>query len=107
VWVNTIYTQSGAAIPTEVIEQRTVWLIPLWVIVLVGFLLAYSAVYFIWRALRKRRAQRREVAARRRSHRERDLEAEERRRRREERAAQAAEEMRTIDGGHATSHPED
>mgnify|MGYP001059027356 FL=1 len=93
VWVNTIYTPSDAVTPTEVIEQRTVWLIPLWAVVLVGFLVAYSALYFIWQAARRRRVHRKAAAARRRSHRERDLEAEERRRRREERAAQAAQEM--------------
>lgn len=96
--VNVIYTENGALYPTEVIQTRTVWLIPLWLVVLTGFIVVYSILYLVWRTTQKRRAKRKVVEARRRSHKEREREAEERRRRREERAAQMAEDTtRTLD----------
>lgn len=91
--VRVTYMGENTQIPTEVIEQRTVWLVPLWAVIFVGFLVVYAAGYLAWRAVRKRKAVRKVVAAKRkRSHRERDVEAEERRRRREERAAALAAE---------------
>ncbi len=97
--VRVAYLEEGAQLPTEVVEQRTIWLIPLWAIVLVGFVLVYAIGYLIWRAVQRRRTERKEAAARRRSHRERELEADERRRRREERAAQMTAETGGIDSG--------
>lgn len=50
--VKAIYLLEGAATPTELIEQRTVWLVPLWAVLLAGFivfdLLMYAALR-VWR----------------------------------------------------------
>jgi hypothetical protein len=100
--VRVAYIGEGTQLPTEVTEQRTVWLIPLWAVVLVAFVIIYGAGYLIWRAIRRQRTARKEAAAKRRSHRERDLGADERRRRREERVAQLTAETGDIDAGAPT-----
>lgn len=97
------YMQDGAQLPSELIETRSVWLIPLWLVVLVGFIVVYALGYLVYRVMRRRGPrQPREPEApsdpkpprsgrrARKPHGKRDLEAEERRRRREERAAEAA-----------------
>jgi hypothetical protein len=91
------YLAEGSQVSTEVVERREVWLVPLWAVVLAGFLVVYGAGYFVWRVLRKRRAKGKAVDSPRRSHRGRDAEAEERRRRREERAAEATAGVRNLD----------
>lgn len=97
------YFQDGAQLPSELIETRSVWLIPLWLVVLAGFIVVYTLGYLVYRLMRGRKPrQPREPKApsgprppnsgrwTRKPHGKRDLEAEERRRRREERAAEAA-----------------
>jgi len=101
--VKVTYLQDGAQFPSELVETRSVWLIPLWLVVLVGFIVVYTLGYLVYRARRGRGPRRpREPKGpsdprpppsgrrTRKPHGKRDLEAEERRRRREERAAQAA-----------------
>lgn len=84
------YMRDGEQVATDVVEDRSVWLVPLWVVVLAGFIVAYAIGFAAVRALKKRRERREASAARRRSHKQREAEADERRRRREERAAEAS-----------------
>ncbi len=103
VWVNTIFLEDGAAVPTEVVEKRTVWLVPLWAVVLVAFLVVYSLGYLVYRSVRRKRERRAARAARHKSHREREAEAEERRQRREARAQEMAEPTRGLEDSRAES----
>ena len=52
------YLQDGAQVPSQLVEERTVWLVPLWLVALVGFLVLYVTGYFVVRALGRRRARR-------------------------------------------------
>jgi hypothetical protein len=97
------YFAEGATTPSELIEQRTVWLVPMWLVILLALLMLYALGYWMARWLRSARKKSREpirepapadapesVARRsdrrRAPRRMRDAEAEERRLRREERA---------------------
>lgn len=94
------YTEDGAQLPSEIVESRSVWVVPLWLVVLAGFIVVYTAAYLIYRGAAKRKSTDpvsrppKSPRAARAPHRQRDIEAEERRRRREERAA-----SRTGDAG--------
>jgi hypothetical protein len=90
--VRTTFLKVGDQVETEVVERRTVWLLPLWLVVFAGFVVVYGIGYLVLRALKKRRARREaaKAARHRASRRQRDLEAEQRRMRREQRAAEAA-----------------
>ncbi len=90
------YLEDGAQLPSEIVESRSVWVVPLWLVVLAGFVVAYALGYLVYRRIIS--SQRPKVGpsgpkpsrTRRVTHRPHDIEAEERRRRREERAAEAA-----------------
>ena len=90
--VTVSYMKEGDQIASTLVEQRTVWLLPLWAVVAIGFLVTYAIIYVISRVVRGRRRTREATRAKAhsRSHRQRDAEAEERRLRREQRAAEAA-----------------
>jgi hypothetical protein len=91
--VRTTYLEDGAQIPSELIEERTVWIVPLWAVALVGFLLLYAFGYLAYRVFRRRPRGASAAPASRDAahHRTRDLEVEDRRRRREERASRVPE----------------
>ncbi len=87
------YTKEGADLPTEVVEQRTVWLFPLWLLITAAVLVFVGAVALATRLMRGRgrREHSEDRPVQRSSSRARGSEAEERRRRREERATQDAD----------------
>lgn len=102
------YMQDGEQLPSELIETRSVWLIPLWLVVLAGFIVVYSLGYLVYRAVRGRGPKPKgepkppgSGRSARKPHGKRDLEVEERRRRREERAAEVARIARREDSGNA------
>jgi hypothetical protein len=104
------YFEDGAQLPSELVESVSVWVLPLWLLVLAGFIVVYSLGYLVYRARRGRSSKQSRVpeepasadstayspdlrgSERRRKtpRRLQDIEAEERRRRRQERAAEAA-----------------
>lgn len=96
------YLEDGAQLPSELVEVRSVWLIPLWLVVLAGFIVVYTLGYLIYRGMSARKPKGgpsadtpvSSRAARKTTRRPRDAEAEERRRRREERAAEAVDAPR-------------
>lgn len=45
----------GQQVVQQVIEERTVWLVPLWLVVLVGFILVYGVGYLVFRMGRRDR----------------------------------------------------
>lgn len=99
------YFEDGAQLPSELVETRSVWLIPLWLVVLAGFIIVYLLGYLVYRAMRGRKPTRTgdprppsSGPRTRKPHGKRDLEAEERRQRRGERATEAAEEVRKSEG---------
>ncbi|MHB1016575.1 MAG: COG1361 family protein [Coriobacteriia bacterium] len=51
------YMQDGAQLPSELVETRSVWLIPLWLVVLAGFIVVYALGYVIYRALSGRKTK--------------------------------------------------
>lgn len=108
------YFEDGAQLPSELVESLSVWVLPLWLVVLAGFIVVYSLGYLVYRARRgsgpnKSRVPEEPMSAggatyspeargserRRRTtpRRRQDIEAEERRRRRQERAAEAARRL--------------
>lgn len=90
------YLPDGSNVPREIVEQRDVWLVPLWLTVTVAvaiFVLAVWSVYRMGRRSAERRTSRGEPRSSRSGRRARDTDAEERRRRREERAAQYRDEQ--------------
>jgi hypothetical protein len=89
------YMEEDAALPSEIIEQRTIWLFPVWLLVALGVLVFVLAVWLAMRMSRGSRSRTRNHGPRRGA---RGQAADERARRREER-----EELRE----HASEPPID
>lgn len=51
------YRAEGAQTPVQLVEKRTVWLLPYWLIVFAGFVVAYLVAYIVYR-LRRRHPRR-------------------------------------------------
>lgn len=88
------YQEEDSELPSEIIEQRTIWLIPVWLLIAVGVVVFALAVWLAMRVSRGRSDSPVRQAAES-SHRPRGgnrAQADERRRLREERRAQAQEQ---------------
>lgn len=51
------YFQDGEQLPSELVEERLVWLVPLWLVVLAGFIVVYSLGYVVYRAMSRRKTK--------------------------------------------------